>query len=257
MGSLNEHVALSVNGEAVSLPEVLRSAKWRGQLGFLRDVADTVLIRQAAAQRGITVSDEELQQAADTFRAARGLYEAAATHEWLKANRMTVEDWESRMEESVSARKLRDVLTDGRVEQFFAENKLSFDAATISHIVVNDENVAKELLAQVTDEGADFFALARQYSVDDTTRPTGGYVGAVGRKMLAAEAEAAVFGASAGDVVGPIKIDDGWHLIRVERLHPATLNDATRDAVKSLLFAEWLNEQRGKAKISVPLMDEI
>lgn len=256
MTSLSQFTALEVNGEQLSLVDVLRLAKWQGQLAFLQAAADLALIRQQAAQRGIEILGNELQQAADDFRIARGLHEAEAVEAWLSANHLTFADWELLLEDEVITRKLRDALTDHQVEQHFAEHKLSFDAATISQIIVSDEGMAKELRAQSYEEGADFHHLARQYSIDLVTRPASGYVGMVKRQDLAAEASAAVFSAKAGRIVGPIKTDQGWHLIRVHTLHPATLDEATREQIKSLLFAEWLSEQRGKARISTPLLEE-
>src|SRR5262249_14278274 len=93
--------------------------------------------------------------------------------------------------------------------------------------------------------------------IDSATRPAGGYVGKIMRKTLAAEAETAVFGAEAGRIVGPIKTDRGWLLIGVHALHPATLDEVTREQIKSSLFKEWLSWQRGKAEISAPLLEEI
>jgi parvulin-like peptidyl-prolyl isomerase len=200
---------------------------------------------------------DELQQAADDFRVERELYEAEELERWLAANHLTFADWELWLEEEVITRKLRDALTESRVEQSFAEKKYSFDAATISQIVVNDEEVAKELRVQIYEENADFHKLARAYSIDAATRPASGYLGVVKRKDLAVEVEAAVFNAKAGRVVGPIKTDQGWRLIRVHTLHPATLDEATREQIKIMLFEEWLSRQRSKAQINAPLLDEI
>jgi peptidyl-prolyl cis-trans isomerase D len=68
----------------------------------------------------------------------------------------------------------------------------------------------------------------------------------VKRSEMEATMEAAVFGARAGDVVGPFKTDAGWRLVRVEALHPAKLDETTGEEIKSWLFNEWLNEQRRK-----------
>jgi putative peptide maturation system protein len=254
MSNLSEYVALEVNGERVSLQDVVRLAKWRGQLAFVREAVDVALIRQAAEQRGIEVSDNELQQAADDFRAEHELFDEESTENYLAANYLTYEDWELLLEDDVITRKLRDALTDEKVEERFAVNRLSFGAATISRIVVKDEDLAKELWAQIVEDGADFHALARRYSVNEQTRPASGYVGVVKRKEMEPLVESAVFGAKPGEIVGPVKTDDGWELVKVESLHPATLNDDTREAIKSLLFEEWLDEQRRKARIAAPLL---
>lgn len=254
MTELSEHIALEINGQEVGLSEVVRSAKWRGQLSFLRDAINTVIIRQEAERRGLTVPDDELQQAADEFRISHDLHDAEATEQWLTANYLTVEEWERLLEEEVLARKLRDLQTNGRVEQHFAENRLSFEAATVSQLIADSEDVARELRSQIVEEGVDFHALARQYSKDEATRLAGGYMGRIRRTDMEAAVEASVFGAKPGKVVGPLKTDAGWILAKIEALHPAQLNDATRASIKQTLFEEWLAELRRRARIRIPLL---
>ena len=224
-------------------------------MGFLEAAVDPVLIRKEAAERGIEALDDELQQAADEFRAARGLNQVEAVKEWLAAKHLNFARWERLLEDEVITSKLRDALTDHQVEQYFAENKLSFDAATISRLIVSHEEVAKELRVQICEEGADFHKLARSYSTDAATRPASGYVGLVKRQGLADELSAAVFRAKVGGVIGPLKTDEGWQLVRVHELHPATLDKAMREQIKTFLFGAWLSRQRSKAQISMPLLE--
>ena len=256
MAGLNDHVALEVNGEQVDLASVLRGAKLRGRLQLLHDAVDAALIRQAAARQGLEVTDEELQQAADDFRLEHNLHDVEATENWLAANHLSYEDWEAAIEEQTLARKFRDALAGRKIEQHFAENRLSFDTATISRLVVKDEGVARELRAQIVEDEADFHALARRFSIDEATRPAGGYVGLVPRTEMEAAVEAAVFGAPPGKTVGPFKGDAGWELVKIEALHRAQLDAATREAIKARLFEDWLKEQRRKARIKFPLLEE-
>jgi putative peptide maturation system protein len=255
MSELTEYIALQVNGEEVSLYEALRPAKVRGDLQIVREAIDSAIIRQAAEDRAIEVSGEELQQAADDFRSAHDLTDAEATEGWLAARHLTFEDWELVIEDSLLKQKLCESVTTGKVEQHFAENRLSFDTAELSRLVISDEGVARELRAQITEDGADFHALARKYSTDVVTRPAGGYAGVLKRIDMEAVVESSVFGAQSGKVVGPFKLDDGWHLIKIEALYPATLDDNLREKIKAQLFDEWLSEQRRKAKIRVPLLE--
>ncbi|HVQ37396.1 MAG TPA: peptidylprolyl isomerase, partial [Pyrinomonadaceae bacterium] len=254
MVELNECVALEVNGEEVSLYDVLRRAKLNGTLQLLEDGIDAELIQQGAQQRGLKVSDEELQRAADEYRTANDLHDAETTEAWLQAKQLSYGDWEALLEYQVTERKLIDAISAGSVEQRFAEQRLSFDKAAISRLVLKDEGVARELRAQVVEDGADFHALAREYSTDADTRPAGGYAGLLVRTDMEPGLESAVFGAQPGKVVGPIKTDDGWELVKVEHLAPAELNDEMRETIKTALFQEWLTEQRTKAKVSLPLL---
>lgn len=257
MAELSEHIALEVNGEEVSLYDVLKLAKLNGQLQFVQTAIDAELIRKAAEQLGIEVSDEDLQQAADDFRVELDLIDTNATEAWLAAHYLSYEDWETLLEGQIIARKLREALTENRIEQTFAEQRLSFDAAAVSRIVLSEEGIARELRAQIVEDGSDFHALAREFSIDDATRLAGGYAGPMRRSEMEAAIESAVFGAQAGKVVGPLKTDDGWHLIKIESLHPARLDDALRETIKSQIFDDWLCEQRRKAKISIPLLEAL
>lgn len=255
MVELNESVALEVNGEEVSLYDVLRLAKLNGTLKLFEDSITATLIQQGALQRGIEVSDEELQQAADDYRVANELHDAETTEAWLQAKRLTYEDWEVLLECQVKERKLREALSAGSVEQRFAEQRLSFDKAAISRLVLKDEGVARELRAQIVEDGAEFHVLAREYSIHEETRLAGGYAGLIVRTDMEPALESAIFGAQPGKIVGPIKTDEGWELVKVERLAPAELDDEMRETIKAALGNEWLIEQRKKARIKVRLLE--
>lgn len=256
MTNQSESIAMEVNGERVSLDDLLRLAKWNGQLQFVQAALDAALLRQAAVARGIKVSVDELQQAADDFRVTHELYSSESTEAWLKARHLTYEDWELLLEEQCLVHKLRELLTANRVEQFFAENSLDFEVASISRILIETEDVARELRAQIADDGADFHALAREYSIDTATKPAGGYTGPVRRVEMDALMETAIYGANCGDVVGPVKTSRGWALIKVETFQRIALNDATRETIKSQLLEEWLDERRRQALIRIPLLEE-
>lgn len=255
MPDASEWIALEVNDESVSVHDVFTLAKLTGKLQVLQDAIDATLISQEAARRDISVSVEELQQAADDFRTANDLHDAATTEQWLTDNHLSYVDWECLIEAQVMREKLVKEITGPRVEQFFAENRLSYDTAVIHRLLVPDEEVARELRAQIIEDGADFHSLARLYSLDDATKLAGGYAGAVGRNDLEAAVEAAVFGASPNTVIGPLKDADGWQLIKVESVQRASLDDSLRAIITSHLFAEWLSEQRRKARVNIPLLE--
>ena len=235
--------------------QLLRFAKWSGESRFIRNAVDSELIRQAARKADIEVTDQEVQLAADSFRLKHDLYDQKRTDRWLARHALSHAEWEAALEDEIIRLKLRDVLTTGSVERYFAEQSLSFDTATISRIVVKEENVAKELRAQIVEDDADFYFLARKHSIDLLTRPAGGYAGLVRRAEMEPRMEAAVFGTQPGKTVGPIKTYAGWELVKVEAIHLAVLDESLRETIKSLLFEDWLTAERRKAKISIPLYE--
>jgi len=82
-----------------------------------------------------------------------------------------------------------------------------------AHILVKNEAKAKELLAQVKGGGS-FSELAKRFS-ECPSGKRGGDLGWFGQGQMVKEFEKAAFGAQKGDIVGPVKTQFGWHLIKV------------------------------------------
>src|SRR5439155_10506178 len=106
----------------------------------------------------------------------------------------TFDEWGAMLEGQLLARRVRKAVTEKKIGPYFAQHRLDFDRATISRLTVADEELARELRAQIADEDADFHALARKHSTETTTRPMGGYAGEVKRGELPAALQAEVFG---------------------------------------------------------------
>jgi hypothetical protein len=60
-----------------------------------------------AKESGISVSDEELQRAADGFRAVNGLNKASDTELWLRANGISLEKLEEYLEVNILIEKFK------------------------------------------------------------------------------------------------------------------------------------------------------
>ena len=79
------------------------------------------------------------------------------------------------------------------------------------------EAMASELAARA--KGGDSFeALARDNSQDGGTAPNGGDLGTLTRTQLPGELGGAIFSMDEGEIVGPIKTDFGFHVIRLDRI---------------------------------------
>ena len=249
---VQDFIALKLADFEMTLGDLLSRAEFQEKLGFIWDACDTLIIRAEAKKTSLTVSDEELQDAADAFRAERNLLKAADLLQYLSRRHLSVVAWESGLEDQLLTRKMKALVTDSKADEHFARNILEFESVEISQILVSDEGLAMELRAQLVEEDADFHLLARQHSIDSVSRPRGGYLGFVRRKDLSSATEAAVFGASVGSVKGPFKIESGWQLVKVESSSAAKLDEGLRKSIADRLFEDWLDEKRKKARVEVP-----
>lgn len=136
------------------------------------------------------------------------------------------------------------------------ERRGDADFVRVSHILLSDESagdsttetpevLARELLRKVR-SGSDFAELALQHSGDPGSAKNGGDLGWGGRGTWVKPFEDAAFGARIGEVVGPVRSQFGWHLIKVTgrdrrelkistlsmriRTSPQTINDLSQKA---------------------------
>ncbi len=82
-----------------------------------------------------------------------------------------------------------------------------------SHILVKGQGKAQDLLDKIN-AGASFEDLAKQYS-ECPSGKRGGDLGYFGRGMMIREFEVAAFEGEKGAVVGPIKTQFGYHIIKI------------------------------------------
>ena len=152
-------------------------------------------------------------------------------------------DFEKFCEFSVLITSVKDILSgDDKIGGYFFNNRSDFDSVRISVILVENENLANEIKMQIVEDGADFYSLARLHSIDESSKHCGGYVGQMTRKMLPTGIASMVFSANAGDVVGPFQKEWVWHLILVEEVIKANLDEDVREQIKEIIFYEWLSQ---------------
>jgi len=152
----------------------------------------------------------------------------------------------------VRARELYLVNRDKyRVPEQVAASHILFD--TKKHAPEEALKLAQEARAKIV-AGADFNELAKQVSEDPSAQRNGGHIDYFDKpQMDPAFADAAFALKNVGDVSEPVRSSFGYHLIRFEGRHPATLR--TFDQVKETIFtterAKFIEQQRDAALASV------
>ncbi|MDP2749586.1 MAG: peptidylprolyl isomerase [Nanoarchaeota archaeon] len=83
-----------------------------------------------------------------------------------------------------------------------------------SHILVKTEQEAKVALTEIMYQNKAFEYVAKEKSICPSKK-NGGSLGWFGRGQMVREFETACFNGKKGDVLGPIKTQFGWHLIKI------------------------------------------
>lgn len=144
---------------------------------------------------------------------------------------------------------MRDMLKDITVTEeeqkaFYEENKAQFGkGATVSakHILTDSEEKCQTILKNIEAGEKTFEDAAREFS----TCPSGakgGDLGEFGKGQMVKEFEDAAFAANIGEVVGPVKTQFGYHLIKVEKKNEAC--EAPFEEVKVKVMNEIAQKKR-------------
>ena len=86
--------------------------------------------------------------------------------------------------------------------------------ATARHILVEDEQVCKDLKAQIENGDTTFEEAAQSYSQCPSGNE-GGNLGSFGKGAMVPEFDKVVFNDEVGVVHGPVKTQFGYHLLEV------------------------------------------
>lgn len=148
------------------------------------------------------------------------------------------------------------------VEAFYGQNQSQYTTPAqvrASHILLKtegkDENAvraqAEEVLKRAKAPGADFEALAKQYSEDDSNKDRGGDLDYFGRGRMVPEFEAAAFAMKIGEVSDLVKTSFGFHIIKVVDSQPEVvrqLADVREEIVDQLRWQKAQQEAESIAK---------
>jgi parvulin-like peptidyl-prolyl isomerase len=204
------------------------------------------LVLNICEQLGITVSDEELQAAGDTFRLEHKLLGASETLAWLQEQRITVEDWTQGIRVALLTKKLKEHLFGDAVDAHYMSNRNDYKRVALSQILVGDLIEARKVTYAIREEKASFCALALEYSKGKQSKENGGFVGVRFLSELMPEIAQAISEAKECEVIGPIQIKLGYHILRIEKWFPAELSEI-REQILESLFQAWLQANNTSA----------
>jgi len=234
-----------IDDEVVDVEDFIKILKLTGQFsGLIEQLVRDKLTVRAAKRAGIAISPEDIQERADQFRRIQGLHRAADTNHYfdLDALGVSLDDFETFITDSLYQEKMMEkVCSERAVEEYFQLHSPKFDSIEVSHIVLDTEGKAREMISFLQEDPESFAEMAREHSIAET-REHGGVIGKVLRGSLKTDIEAKVFNAAVGDLLGPFPSSDGdfYEIFAVNAKYPATLDEDTATEVRRLLREEWL-----------------
>lgn len=233
-----------IDDEAISQEQVLEYLQNAGQLEtFIEEIlSQHAIAQEIQSNPDLIPSDNTLEQVLSEFRQSRGLGDDAVFDAWLQQNALENETLAATLLDQWTLEQLMGRISQPRLQEYFIKRKPQLDQVELSCIVVQQEELAKELHEQITQEGASFERLAQQHSLTDN-RYSGGKIPPVARESLSEDLRVELSAVYPGELVGPLLIDDRWCLFRLDAVLPAALEGEIEAQLQVELFQAWLRDR--------------
>jgi parvulin-like peptidyl-prolyl isomerase len=210
------------------------------QQGVLRTIAQDLLLKQL--RQSVTFSPEE-----EPVILSR-LWEGVGT----EPPASMAGDWISQLPEGLQApmaqrwdqvrlQKLMEERYRDGLEPYFLERRKDLEQVVYGMIRLKNQGAAEELYLRLIDDHADFYELAKTYSLGEE-RFTHGLVGPMLISQPHPTIRAVLESLKVGEVHAPFRVDQWILLVRMEHRQPASLNDATRIQLLQELLQKELDE---------------
>ena len=166
---------IRINDEVISTESFVNLLKLSGRFdSLIDDIVKEKLAVHSAKRIGIKLDPEIVQKRSDQIRRVNGLHRAVEMNRYLESMKVTPKEYETYITDMLCYETVMDrIVTEDAVEKYFKLNSPKFDSIDVSHIVVDSEGKAKEIMAALQDEPDRFAELAHEYSIADTRNDGG------------------------------------------------------------------------------------
>lgn len=228
-------------------------------LPVTQEMVDAVLKRIPPEQaKGMKPGDPQYKDLLDRIVLGQGLYKRALD-EKLDQDPETQKIL-AMAEREILATEMLDrmgdkAVTDEAIKAAYDKHAVQFNRPSMKmqHMIVQDQAKADEVVASLK-AGGDFAALAKAQSLDGGQN--GGDLGWIERGRLIPELETPAFAAAKGDIVGPIKTDHGFHIMKINDVRESTpieeVRDQLVDEVKRDTLQTYVDGLRKDMKVEWP-----
>jgi len=205
-------------------------------------------IEKESDAQGVSVSDADVRrQLAQTK--SQSFRSEAAYQRFLKTSGMTEADVLERVRvQALAAALTRKIqrsaapVTDAQIQSYYNRNRAQFALPERRDVqlILTRSKAQADAAKSAVQGGTSWAAAAKQYSTDAASKATGGELKGVSQGQQDRAFDQAAFGARKGVIVGPIKGQFGYYVIRVTAITPAqqTPLSQARSQIRALLQSQ-------------------
>lgn len=211
-----------------------------------------LIIDQAIAPCELTPSEKT--SAIEQYKQKNQISTPEAHRSALQRFCMTEAQLEDNATRELRIEKFKQATWGSKLESLFLQYKPQLDKVLYSLLRVPDMEVAQELYFRIKAGEQSFADCASIYSQGQEAQ-TGGLLGPVPLSQPHPAIAQKLSISQPGQLWTPIKLENWYVIIRLEKLVAAQLDDTTRTMLRNHLFEQWLAEQLQRSPISLNTND--
>lgn len=200
------------------------------------------IVRRFAGERNVTASEDEVTEAIATRIGTKTddpNFDLILQQEVVRSE-LSEDEYRRMVEASVLSDKLK--------TEFEKEVPKTAESVHFRQIIVSTEEAAQEIRNQVED-GGDFVALAKERSLDTSTKESGGDVGWVPKGVLDTSLEELIFPLEPKEIT-TIPISQGVFIVEMlEKAADRPVDEEKKTPLANRAFADWVKEKQKSVDI--------
>jgi peptidyl-prolyl cis-trans isomerase C len=223
-------------------------ATYNGKDFTVGDYKEAVSSLNSRAKKSLDESPERRKQFIENHIVSKLIYDEGVRRGYDKdqdIERRLAELKEHLVVQRVMEEQQSATVSDADVKAYYDSHPQEFSTEKVkaSHILVDNEALAKEIYEKLKADKTQFAALAAAHSKDLSNAKRGGDLGSFGRGRMVKEFEDAAFALkNDGDISEPIQTRFGWHIIMRTGREEGTVQPF--DQVKSQIKVKLVSESR-------------
>lgn len=209
-------------------------------------------IEGEAEEMGIKVSDSEFKKSF-TQQKKQAFPKDADYAKFLKTSGQTQADIDQQVRQELLRKKIiakvtkgKDKVSDAQIKKFYDQNKARFAQPERRdlRIVLTKTKAKAEQAKRALAGGESFSKVAKRLSIDQASKSQGGKLPGVAKGQQEKALDNAIFKAAKGKLVGPVKTQFGYYVLKVTKITPASQQtlEQTKATIKQTLGAQ--NQQK-------------
>ncbi len=208
----------------------------KGQI--LTNMVMELAVKKALMATGVTISPEQIQENYDKYM-EQGLKDNKEQLDFYKANAIDEAFIKQQLEHQLYVNELKNQIAE-KVNSGIKVDSTTFKSSIVKvgarHVLVKDQKLAEELLVKLQG-GADFTAIAKEFSIEPGAKESGGDLGFFGHGAMVKPFEDAAFALKTGEISGVVETEFGFHIIKsegVKTLQDLETEGALPEEIKAL-----------------------